>query len=253
MELIGKVAMIWPLLNRRDILVNFQSRKKIEDTVMSTFPQIHRLSVLLCVVFSLYGCAQKTATLDFSGFLGNYTSLRPSPDESGAWSYQKPDVNFKEYTKIILDPLVIWPSQRSAYGGLDALTVWKLALAFQESMSRALAGGYVIVKNSGPGVLRLRAALTEVMLERPALASPGPLLPLANDILIQASEKISGMNALEGEAAIEAELLDAQSQERLAAYVEKRMSSKILLTRDKDSLGPVLEIFDTGPTNFDNV
>jgi hypothetical protein len=81
-------------------------------------------------------------------------------------------------------------------------------------------------------------------LERPTLASPGPLLPLANDILLQASEKISGMNALEGEAAIEAELLDAENQERLAAFVEKRMSSKILLTRDKDSLGPVLEIFD---------
>ena len=242
--MIGKAALIWPLWNRRDILVNFQSRRAIQDTVMSTFPQIHRLSVLLWVVFSLSGCAQKIEPLNFSGFLSDYTSLRPSPDESGAWSYRKPGVNFKEYTTIILDPLVIWPSQHSEYGGLDALTVWKLALAFQESMSRALAGGYVIVKDPGPGVLRLRAALTDVMLERPALASPGPLLPLANDILIQASEKISGMNALEGEAAIEAEILDTQSQERLVAYVEKRMSSKILLTRDKDSLGPVLEIFD---------
>ncbi|TFG66013.1 MAG: DUF3313 family protein, partial [Nitrospirales bacterium] len=131
-----------------------------------------------------------------------------------------------------------------AYGGLDSVTVWKLALGFQNSMSQALAGGYVIVKEPGPGVLRLRAALTDVMLEHPKLASPGPLLPLANDILIMASEKISGMNALEGEAAIEAELLDAESQERLVAYVEKRVSSKVLLTQDKDSLGPVLEIFD---------
>jgi hypothetical protein len=196
------------------------------------------------MILSLHGCAKNAAPLNFSGFLGNYTGLRPSPDESGAWSYRKPEANFKRYTKIILDPLVIWPSPNSAYGGIDALTAWKLALAFQERMSQALAGGYVIVKEPGPGVLRLRAALTEVILERPTLASPGPLLPLANDILLQASEKISGMNALEGEAAIEAELLDAESQERLAAFVEKRMSSKILLTRDKDSLGPVLEIFD---------
>lgn len=196
------------------------------------------------MILSLQGCAKNSAPLDFSGFLGNYTGLRPSPDESGAWSYRKPEANFTRYTKIILDPLVIWPSPHSAYGGIDALTAWKLALAFQERMSQALAGGYVIVNEPGPGVLRLRAALTEVILERPTLASPGPLLPLANDILIQASEKISGMNALEGEAAIEAELLDAESQERLAAYVEKRMSSKILLTRDKDSLGPALEIFD---------
>jgi len=211
---------------------------------MRTFRPIHSLSFILCVVLSLQGCATKTASLDFSGFLGNYAGLRPSPDESGAWSYRKPDVNFKEYTNIILDPLIIWPSQRSSYGGVNALTAWKLALAFQDRMSQALAGGYRIVNQPGPGVLRLRAALTEVMLEHPKLASPGQLLPLANDMLIQASEKISGMNALEGEAAIEAELLDAESQERLAAYVEKRVSSKVLLTQDKDSLGPVLEIFD---------
>jgi len=211
---------------------------------MVTFRPICWLIFILCGVLGLDGCATKTASLEFSGFLGNYTGLRPSPDESGAWSYRKPDANFKRYTNIILDPLVIWPSQHSAYGGVDALTAWKLALAFQDRMSQALAGGYRIVKEPGPGVLRLRAALTDVMLEHPKLASPGPLLPLANDILIQASEKISGMNALEGEAAIEAELLDAESQERLAAYVEKRVSSKVLLTQDKDSLGPVLEIFD---------
>jgi hypothetical protein len=202
------------------------------------------LSLIFCVGLSLFGCATETRSLDFSGFLNDYTGLRPSPDDSGAWSYRKPDVNFKKYTKIMLDPLVIWPHPDSVYGGLDSLTVWKLGRGFQDSLSQALAGGYAIVKEPGPGVLRLRAALTDVMLEHPKLASPGPLLPLANDILIQAGEKISGMNALEGEAAIEAELLDAESQERLVAYVEKRMSSKVLLTKDKDSLGPVLEIFD---------
>jgi hypothetical protein len=207
---------------------------------MMTFRHIYWLIFILCVVLSLDGCATKTASLDFSGFLGHYTGLRPSPDESGAWSYRKPDANFKRYTNIILDPLIIWPSQHSAYGGVDALTAWKLALAFQDRMSQALAGGYRIVKEPGPGVLRLRAALTDVMLEHPKLASPGPLLPLANDILIQASEKISGMNAL----------LDAESQERLAAYVEKRVSSKVLLTQDKDSLGPILEIFDYWAKKF---
>ena len=84
----------------------------------------------------------------------------------------------------------------------------------------------------------------------PGVASPGPLIPLANDILIQASEKISGLNALEGEAAIEAELLDAQSHERLAAYVEKRVSSHVLLTKNKDSLGPILDLFSYWAKRF---
>lgn len=117
-------------------------------------------------------------------------------------------------------------------------------------MSLALAGCYAIVKEPGAGVLHLRAALTEVMLEHSKLASPGPLLPPVHDILIQASEKNSGMNALEGEAAMEAALLDAGSQERVAAYVERLVSSKVLLTQDKDSLGPVLEIFDSWARRF---
>ena len=211
---------------------------------MRSFRQTLPSVFLLCLLCFLQGCATQSQPLSFSGFLGKYSGLRPSADESGTWSYRKPDANFKGYSKIILDPLVIWPNPHSAYGGLDSLTVWRLALGFQDRISRALAGGYVIVTEPGPGVLRLRAALTDVMLEHPKLSSPGPLLPLTNDLLIQASEKISGMNALEGEATIEAELLDAQSQERLVAYVEKRVSSKILLTQDKDSLGPVLEIFD---------
>lgn len=214
------------------------------------FSPNHWLMIVLCVVFNLNGCATTTGSLDFSGFLGNYTGLRPAPDESGAWSYRKSGVDFKRYRHIMLDPLVIWPSRHSEYGGLDALTVWKLALGFQDRMNEALAGEYTIVQQAGPGVLRLRAALTDVKLEHPTLASPGPLLPLAGDILIQASEKISGMNALEGEATIEAELLDAGTQERLAAYVEKRVSSKVLLTADKDSLGPVLEIFDYWAKKF---
>ena len=122
----------------------------------------------------------------------------------------------------MLDPLVIWPSTQSTYGGLDASIAWRLARAFEDQMRQALAGGYKIVDRPGPGVLRLRAALTDIVLQRPGVESPGPLIPMANNILIRASEKVSGLNALEGQAAIEAELLDAQSHERLAAYVEKR-------------------------------
>ena len=205
----------------------------------------YRLTVLLCLLISLQGCTSTPPNkpLNSSGFLGNYSKLRPAPDGSGAWNYRKPNVDFKPYTQIMLDPLVIWPSTQSTYGGLDASTAWRLARAFEDQMRQALAGGCKIVDRPGPGVLRLRAALTDIVLERPGVESPGPLIPMANNILIRASEKVSGLNALEGQAAIEAELLDAQSHERLAAYVEKRAGSHVLLTKDKNSLGPILDLF----------
>jgi len=206
---------------------------------------VYRLTVLLCLIISLQGCTSTPPNkpLNFSGFLGNYSGLRPASDGSGAWTYRKLNVDFKPYTQFILDPLVIWPSAQSTYGGLDASIAWRLARAFEDQMRQALAGGYKIVDRPGPGVLRLRAALTDIVLQRPGVESPGPPIPMANNILIRASEKVSGLNALEGQAAIEAELLDAQTHERLAAYVEKRVGSHVLLTKDKDSLGPILDLF----------
>ncbi len=110
--------------------------------------------------------------------------------------------------------------------------------------------GYAVITEAGPGGLRLRSALTKVQLQRPTVSTPGPIIPLAKDIVIQASEKVSGLNALDGEATIEAELRHSQTHERLAAYIECRGSSRTLLTQGKDSLGPILEIFEYWAKNY---
>ena len=112
---------------------------------MFHFDLLTRL-VLTCVLLSwIFGCASRPEPLRFSGFLENYTGIRPAPDESGAWVYRKPGVDFKPYTKIMLDPLVIWPSVNSSYKGIHAGTMWQLALAFHEQMSKTLQDGYRIV------------------------------------------------------------------------------------------------------------
>lgn len=201
--------------------------------------------VLTCiVVLGVAGCASKPQPLPFSGFLDNYSGIRPAPDESGVWVYRKADLNLNPYTKIMIDPLTVWPIQSSRYGGINTLAMWQLALAFQDRMGKALEGGYTVVSEPGPGVLRLRAALTHVTLERPSLKTPGPILPLANDILLMSSEEISGLMIRGGEATIEAELLDSQTQDRLVAYIEKRHSAHVFVAEDQYSFGPVLEIFE---------
>ncbi len=217
----------------------------------STNPMFHgpRMAwfVLTCVLLSgIYGCASGPEPLTFSGFLDNYSGIRPASDKSGAWVYRKPGLDFNPYTKIMLDPLVIWPSEHSSYKGMHTGRMWQLALAFHEQMSKALQDGYTIVQKPGPGVLRLRAALTEVNFVRPTDKTSGPLLPLVGDIVMQTSKTITGssVTTLSGNATIEAELLDSESQERLVAYIEKRKSEKTVITKDPSSLGPIREIFD---------
>lgn len=186
----------------------------------------------------------------FSGFLGNYSGLQPSPDETGAWSYKKPGMNLKPYTKVMIDPLVIWPSQNSLYQGINTGAMWQLAQAFHKRMVKHLQDGYPIVQQPGPGVLRLRAALTDVTLIRPGIEAPGPLFPMVGEVMLQTSEKISGFKAMSGQAAIEAEILDSQTHERLAAYIEKRKSGEVLMTKDSQTLSPIITVFDYWARKF---
>jgi hypothetical protein len=213
---------------------------------MLHIPRTAWLVLTFVLLSGTYGCASGPEPLTFSGFLENYSHIRPASDESGAWVYRKPGLDFNPYTKIMLDPLVIWPSEHSSYKGMHTGKMWQLALAFQEEMSKALQSGYTIVQQPGPGVLRLRAALTEVNFVRPTDKASGPLLPLVGDIVMQTSKIITGsmVTTLSGNATIEAELLDSQTQERLVAYIEKRKSEKTLITKDPGSLGPIREIFD---------
>jgi len=210
------------------------------------FSQSVRFVLLFFLLLGTHGCASEREPLTFSGFLDNYSGLRPAPDESGAWTYKKPGVDFRPYTKIMLDPLVIWPSPNSTYRGLHTGSMWQLALAFQDQMSKALQDGYTIVQEPGPDVLRLRAALTEVILVRPSRSAPGPLLPMVGDIVLFTAETLSGttLMPLTGEAAIELELLDSQTHVRLAAYIEKRKSEKIVITKETTSLGPIRGILN---------
>ena len=201
---------------------------------------------ILLAVFGSFGCRStpETTPYHFSGFLDDYSGFRPADDGSNAWRYLRPGRDLRPYNKIMIDPLVIWHSPESEYKGVSSLDMWQLGLTFHQKMVEALDGGYTVVNQPGSGVLRLRAALTDVVAGRPELGSPGPLLPLANDILLQTTEKITSTNLFVGQAAIEGELLDSQTNVRLAGYIEKRQSSKTYASRKETSVGPIIEIFD---------
>jgi len=190
--------------------------------------------------------------LNFSGFLENYSGFEPAPDGSGALVYLNPDRNLKRYTKVMIDPLVVWHSPDAEYKGINSAELMRLALTFQNRMVVALDSGYAIVYNPGPDVLRIRAAITDVVPAKPSLETPGPLLPMANDLVLMMSKKVAdadlylvpGTHLYVGQAAIEVELLDSETNERLVGYIERRKKSKLYAKTDRASLGPVIEIFD---------
>jgi len=121
-----------------------------------------------------------------------------------------------------------------------------LQLTFRDRIVKALGDEYLVVDRPGSHVLRVRAALTDVAGDKAHsnVNSPGPLLPLAGELLIRSTETLVSTNILRGKATLEAEVLDAQSGERLVGYIEKRESSTSYVSDDRHNLGPIVEIFD---------
>lgn len=120
----------------------------------SLFPAI--LGLLL-----IAGCA---STQTPSGFLGDYSALKPVPGASGVLYYEKPTA-------------------------------------------------YPVVYQPGVGVLRIRAAITDII----------PANPLLNIVTTAAVFIPLDM----GGAAMEAEFLDSVSNERLAAIVDRKQGSPL--------------------------
>ena len=196
--------------------------------------------IVLCGVSCATNPEEKIMT--FSGFLEDYSGFRrPAPDGSGAWTYRKPGSTLHPYTKVMIDPLVVWSGEDTKHEGVNDVDLWQLQLTFHDKMVRALKDGYTIVDKPGPQVLRLHAALTDINATRPHthLRTPGPILPRASDLLMKATETLTSTRFLVGEASIEVEFLDSLSGERLVGYIEQRESSKTYVNKNPLYLGTV--------------
>ncbi len=78
----------------------------------------------LCVLIS--ACATSTSAppsgeerQPFSGFLSDYTKLKPAPDGGGALSWRDPAIDFSQYHKILLDPIQVSLQDNAGYKTID--------------------------------------------------------------------------------------------------------------------------------------
>jgi len=169
------------------------------------------ISLWSVCVFFVSGCA---TTPPGSGFLGDYSKLHEDRygDRSLQW-YEKEGFNWNRYRKVMLDPVVLYYHPDAEFRQIDPEAVKKLADYFREVVAQELADDYPIVTSPGPEVLRVRAAITEIVPANPAL-----------NIVTTA---VAFVPLDMGGAAIEAEFLDSQTNEVQAAMVDKKMGNPL--------------------------
>jgi hypothetical protein len=174
----------------------------------------------------LTGCAAGgMKDVQKAGFLGDYSMMKPGGDDRAALVYIKPDVSFPVYKKLMFERVVVLFSDNAQPREIDPAMLKELTDYYQNALFNAVKGGYEIVDQPGPDVLRVRVAITDMKPSNPTANTLSTIVPVGI-VVSGATKAVSGDNLGTGEASTEFELLDSMTGVRLAAAVDRRQGGK---------------------------
>ena len=205
-----------------------------------------RLVVLTLIVpLVLAACAQrgiqKIKDIEFSGFLGDYSQLRPGGKERASYFYIKPNLNLAKYDKILLDPPVLFRGKESRTKGISSEDTQRLINNFHTLLHESLSKDYQIVQVPGPSTMRFQAAITKIKESSVGLDAVSSFVPQLRGITTLAGY-VTGKPLFQGEAIIEAKITNSVTRELLTAGVDSRVGGKNLKGSTFNSWGDVNEI-----------
>ena len=174
----------------------------------------------------LAGCASSgMKDVQKTGFLSDYSQLQPGGDDRSALVYIKPGVDLKPYNKLMFERFIVLLSDSAQYREIDPAMLKELTDYYQNAIFTAVKDGYEIVDQPGPGVLRVRVAITDLKPSKPVANTLSTITPIGW-VASGATKAASDDNLGTGEAGTEFEMLDSVTGERLAAAVDKRQGGK---------------------------
>jgi Protein of unknown function (DUF3313) len=195
-------------------------------TIKEKSMKIIRLAILFLSCILLIGCAASgMKDVTTTGFLDDYSLLKPGGDDRAALVYIMPGKDFKPYNKIMFERVLVSLSPDAKNKEIDPAMLAELAEYYQKALLNAVKGGYQLVDQAGPGVLRVRVAITGVKPSNPVSNTMSSIIPIGM-LVAGATKATSGDNLGTGEAATEIDVLDSQTGMRLAAAVDRRQGGK---------------------------
>ena len=174
----------------------------MKKTSLKTVMVIAAVAALFC------GCEEERQTR--TGFLNDYSRLKSVSDTS--YRYIKPGA-LRGYSGFIIEPVVVHFHSRSKSGGnISRQDLSHLRQYLYAELRNAISNKYRIVTTPGPGVAKLRVAITDIKKSK----TIQNLMPIT---------KMAGTGL--GGASMEAELLDSQTGAQIAAVVETQSGNRL--------------------------
>ncbi len=185
-----------------------------------------------------------------TGFLQDYSLLsKADPDGLVNRVYIKEGVDWSAYDTILLDDVVFFIADDAKYKGFEAEELSELGTAFRQSMIINLAGAYEFTDTPGPGVLRIRTAVTNLVPNNSVTGTVTTIVPIGLG-LSAVKKAVTGTHIGMGQVAFEGEVIDAQTGEIVGAVMDAKTGEKYKVTKSISKWGHVRDVFNTWATNL---
>lgn len=117
--------------------------------------------VLLVSAALLAGCAANKVSQDkYSGFLSDYSILKPVKGDSDRLGYLNTEADWQQYDSIMIDDvIIITPDGNQPH---DAKLLVAIAEKYEEVLKQQLSKKFTVVNSAGSGVIRMQVAITSI-------------------------------------------------------------------------------------------
>jgi uncharacterized protein DUF3313 len=185
-------------------------------------PAMRRSRLLAVLLLVVAACASRRSgpSHDFSGFLDDYSLLRPGGPDEVALVYRNPDARWTSYRKVLFEPVTLWRSGRHSLDPVPEGDLLRLVTDLEAAVRRRLGGGFELVEEPGADVMRIRLAITEARATDPILdvlrAHGGGDVTVGDGALHPETRKFIESAQIEGE------IRDARTDQLLSEGIDRR-------------------------------
>ncbi|MDA8164242.1 MAG: DUF3313 domain-containing protein [Desulfobacteraceae bacterium] len=171
------------------------------------------------------GCAEtkQAKNVQPSGFLGDYSLLRPGKGDEALLRYRNPAADIKKYRKIMIVPVRIF--QPKGASEAQKADLQKLAGNFNVYLTRELEKDYQIVQTPGPDTMKIESAITGAEKSGRGMDLVSSALPIGM-VLSAGKDFATGKPTGVGEISMEMRVTDAATGELLGEAVDRRVGGK---------------------------
>lgn len=172
----------------------------------------------------------------YAGFLAHPDRLQPVPSESGAYRWIDSDAKLAQYNQILLERIQVQLASDAEYKAIDPTELKMLTDYFHQAIVKALGDTYSVVSRVGPGVLRVKITIVDLVPTKPEMSVVALVVPYATVADVTSGAAAGGPAGSApylGRTGIAVQFIDSQTSQVIAEYADTQVGRKYVVDTAK--------------------